>query len=774
MISSISRFLCVDNEPKNLDLLAAILLPRGYEVVFAATGLEALEKIRTERIDICLLDVMMPGIDGYEVCRLIKSDDLCRNIPVVLITSHTGRDQRIQAIEAGADDFFSKPFDRFEILARVKMLLDVKSLNDRLNSALEYAESIVETVREPMIVLDSELKVLRANQSFYDIFKVSPEETIGYFIYNLGNRQWDIPQLRILLEEILPQETVLNGYEVDHDFLNIGRKTILLNARQIYRKDVGSHIILLAMEDITKRKLQEIEIQKHHLELEWQIAVNEVSQAELLNANLLLTEAKREADRANVAKREFLSNMSHEIRTPMNGVVGMSNLLLETDLNAEQRDFAEIVSRSGENLLILIDEILDFSKIEAGKLELERAYFDLHLLLDDTNRLLAYRADDAGLLLTYNIEPGVPLILKGDPGRVRQIITNLLGNALKFTMQGAVAVNASLISDQGGSVIIRFAISDTGIGIPASRLRAIFAPFTQVDASTTRKYGGTGLGLTICKQLAELMGGEIGVVSEEGKSSTFWFTVRFEKQSAEAFKASQVVATHAQAVKPGVVAGLSIPTARILLAEDNLINQKVALHILKSLGYTADVVADSQQAVEALTMIDYDLVLMDCMMPNMNGFEATGIIRTQSSGVLGHDVPIIAMTANAMKEDRDKCLEAGMDDYVPKPVKKELIAAVLEKWLSPARLLRRKNIDVDNKNLDILSRLTVLYVEDEEVTRELYSLFLSSIVGVLITAENGAEGLKAYHRHQPDIIITDIMMPVMDGLEMLKQVRTLN
>ena len=757
--------LIVDDDAAKRLAIKSILLPLGYTIVEADSGLAALRCLMVADFAVILLDVRMPGMDGFETAALIRFRPRSEMTPIIFITSYS-RDEIGEGnrFAEGAVDFMFAPVAPDELRAKVAVFANIfikaAELAARANEVQASADQLrLLTDAAPIGIFqtDSDNRFVYTNPRWSEITGISPEAARGQ-IWDAVTGRFEIhepgsaPRIAMVTSQVVPSsDGAFAGW-------------------------VGT------LADITTAA----------------------------GAEAAMSDARDEARAASLSKSDFLANMSHEIRTPMNGVLGMTDLLLETDLDARQRDYAQTVRNSGEALLAIINDILDFSKLEAGKLELEHIEFDPRALVDEIVSLLARGAQNKGLALIAAVDGSVPRRVTADPGRVRQVLTNLIGNAIKFTHSGEVVVRASYRVDVGGNPMVRFEISDSGDGIADDKLEAIFQPFVQSDTSTSRRYGGTGLGLAISGQLVELLGGQIGVSSTLGSGSTFWFSVsvapplesiqesprdgdlagvsvlvvdanatqravtidfltewgmevRWAASGPEALVRLRTAAIqgrpyavalvdrslpgmdgvelrNAIVLDPNLVAevvlvtdqgqedlgrtagagvGLSLakpvkqdhlrsclrqaiglavsenaeaPVAaprreftlarsrRILLVEDNKINQKVALAILALVGYQVDSVFNGDEAVAAASAVHYDAILMDIQMPVLNGYEATAAIRAHE-GADCH-TPIIALTAGAKGLDRERCLTAGMDNYLAKPVNKDALLAMIDQSIN--------------------------------------------------------------------------------------------
>jgi PAS domain S-box-containing protein len=757
-------------------------------------------------------------------------------------------------------DLFELAGQRFALVVGLDLTAR-KRAEEALRDREEIFRSISAAAQDAIIMIDPDARVTVWNEAAERMFGYTRQESEGRPIYDL----------------ILPDDYEAGFLSGFAQFRMNGEGAFIGTVQQVaaHRKDGVQLPVELSASAIQLRGrwhavgiLRDITERLKIDEALWRAK----DETEAANAELqrLVERANRLADEAavaNAAKSEFLANMSHEIRTPMNGIVGMTGLLLDTPLTSEQHEYADTVRTCADSLLTIINEILDFSKIEAGKFTLELIDFDLGATLDETTDILAMRASEKNLELACLVEPGVPTRLKGDPGRLRQILTNLLGNALKFTERGEVTVTVSLEEAGESEALLRFAVRDTGIGIPEDKLSSLFDPFTQVDSSTTRRFGGTGLGLSISRRLAAMMGGRIGVESQAGRGSTFWFTARFQRLGPDASASSgsdisglRVLAVDDNATSRRVLAGLldswgchhaeadgqatalsclrdavceerpyhvalidlQMPDAqggdvgqriradhrlddtalvlmssatrrvdadrlketgftalvskpvkssqlrgvleelagyprcpgadpdkmgrrapapepsrrktRVLLAEDNVTNQKVAVKVLEKMGHRVDPVANGAEAIRALRSIPYDLVLMDVQMPEMDGLEATRGIRAGRAGPHNTRIPVIAMTAHAMKGDRERCMDAGMDDYVSKPIEPRELQRAVERW-SPTESApgaeTGRGSAVDEATLPVspacaVDREALLnrVGGDEEVLREVVRIFL--------------------------------------------------
>ena len=681
-----STVLVVDDDPDTRHEVTSELAKQGYVVKVASDSNEALLCVARYKPDLILLDLALPKNNGYEVCRILKANTETEDIPIIFTSDRDSIQEKLQAFSVGAADYVAKPLQLGELFARVHLHLALRHLQTNLaQKNHELSQAVFEQVEmlrnlqrtslllhaqkeaaiDGIFAVDEQGRVASFNHRFCEMWDISPD----LFTNDEDEFRNGCPLSTYLLKSDLP-ETLANLLESTYDEpdvvrrgeMNYGDRTFDYYTSPVSSDQNKFFGLIWYFRDITDKK-----------------------QAELRQLQLLeeLRKAKEEAEQAVNTKAAFLATMSHEIRTPINGVIGMTQLLAQTKVDPEQEKYVRTIQVSGEMLLSVINDILDFSKIESGKLELENAPLDVRSLIRDIYDVQTSKAREKNLKFEVSMSEDVPPFIVGDVTRLRQILLNLVSNAIKFTDRGSVQINVSLVDGElptgDRPFQLLFSVIDTGIGISKEQIQRLFQPFAQATVSTSRKYGGTGLGLVICKKLVETMGGGIRVDSQPDQGSTFSFTITTQATHPPDGHVDTDSIPHHQNSSDRL--GDILPL-KILIAEDNLINQELAMAMLIKMGYQPDVVDNGLAVLETVQINHYDLLFLDVQMPEMDGLEtATYLVNQWDELQTGYERPtIIAMTASAMQGDREMCLRAGMDDYISKPIMMNSLQRTIEKW----------------------------------------------------------------------------------------------
>jgi PAS domain S-box-containing protein len=622
--------LLVEDRIENLFALEKMLA--GEDRVFhkATSGKIGLKLALNNEIALILLDVQMPDMDGFEVAKLLRSNPKTKNIPILFVTAISKEAKYVvQGYDSGGVDYLFKPLDVDITRAKVNTFIRLYKQQRGLyvkNEELENLSSLVNNSLNVICVFNKEnLQISQVNRTFKTLLGYELIDMIGKSFLDYLSSENKEDTERIIRSEILKKKDI-----VVFESKVIGQDGT--TKWMLWKIVVKGEVCFANGSDITIRKQTE---QKLSENLSYLVKVNKE-----------LAEAKRVAEESVHAKEEFMANMSHEIRTPMNAIIGFTSLLLKSEITEEQQQFLKSIQVSGENLLVIINDILDFSKIVAGKMNFHEIDLEINF------------AREQNLFLKLEISEYVQKVVIGDSVRINQILLNLVSNALKFTHKGGVTIKVDNIGEEGDKELISIICEDTGIGVSDEKLSTIFESFTQAKGDTTRKYGGTGLGLTIVKKLVDLMGGDISVESILGKGSRFIVKLPLKRSDNELEEEDPIVLDEEK---------VDLTGANILLAEDNPMNQILAKRVVMSFGANPTVAENGQVALDCLREKDYDIVLMDIMMPEMDGLEATRVIRTEFEGSK-KNVPILAMTAFVFTQgDDQKYLDAGMNDFILKP-----------------------------------------------------------------------------------------------------------